>query len=56
MKQYTGVERRTGLIDRRTATFDRRQFIAISWPIDRDRRVSKEDRRTAVQDRRGEQE
>jgi hypothetical protein len=44
-------DRRTSSTDRRVDDFDRRQFVDISWPRDKERRLSGDDRRQG-EDRR----
>ena len=52
MTYESQAERRTGLKDRRVAPFNRRQFISISWPLNQDRRLTRQDRRQGLADRR----
>jgi len=48
------TERKTIAVDRRISKMDRRQFIDIGWPIQKERRVALTDRRQGPGDRRGE--
>lgn len=47
------VERRIAVADRRSSKMDRRQFIDIGWPIEKERRVAPANRRQRSEDRRG---
>ncbi len=46
-------DKRSGVNDRRTLGMDRRQFVDVSWLLDKERRLGGSDRRLGSTDRRG---